>query len=164
MSGLVTGRILKKYGLQHEMTKTLHLSRKKKRLADAEGKIKYRSLCYRLQENVHEFLTRDENSRLTAGKAQTITRGKKKKQKRFLNDTLRNLHRKFLIDHPHSSLSYSLFCRLRPFWVVHPTIADRETCLCKVHENFSFLAEKLHTLKLIKGVDMEDMMTSISCN
>lgn len=83
MSGLVTGRILKKYGLQHEITKILHLSRKKKTLADAEGKIKYRSLCYRLQENVHEFLTRDENSRLTAGKAQTIMRGKKKNRKGF---------------------------------------------------------------------------------
>ncbi|KAF3837831.1 hypothetical protein F7725_009599 [Dissostichus mawsoni] len=77
---------------------------------------------------------------------------------------MRNLHRKFLTEHPNYNLSYSLFCRMRPFWVVNPTLADRQTCLCKVHENLSFLAEKLHTLKLIRSVDMEDLTTSISCN
>ncbi|KAI4811884.1 hypothetical protein KUCAC02_014755 [Chaenocephalus aceratus] len=53
---------------------------------------------------------------------------------------------------------------MRPFWVVNPTLADRQTCLCKVHENLTFLAEKLHTLKLIRSVDMEDLTSSISCN
>ncbi|XP_034093341.1 uncharacterized protein LOC117560540 [Gymnodraco acuticeps] len=53
---------------------------------------------------------------------------------------------------------------MRPFWVVNRTLADRQTCLCKVHENLSFLAEKLHTLKLIRSVDMEDLTSSISCN
>ncbi|KAL2077550.1 hypothetical protein ACEWY4_027054 [Coilia grayii] len=163
MSQTVTGKILKKYGLQKEISKTLHLSIKRKKSIE-EGKMKYRSLCYKLQQDIVSFLTRDESSRLTAGKAQTITRGKKKKQKRFLNHTLKNLHRKFLTEYPQSTLSYSLFCRLRPFWVVHPTVADRETCLCKVHENFSFLAEKLHSLKIIKSVDLEDMLTSVSCS
>ncbi|KAK0133284.1 hypothetical protein N1851_031198 [Merluccius polli] len=163
MARLVTGRILKKYGLQKEISAALRVSRKwKKNLVD--GKMRYRSLCSRLQDKVIAFLTMDESSRLTAGKAQTITRAKIKKQKRFLNDTLRNLHRKFLTEHPHLSISYSLFCRMRPFWVVSPTLSDRETCLCKVHENLSFLVEKLHTLKLIRSVDVEDMVSSITCN
>ncbi len=102
MLQLVTGNILKKYGLQGEMSRALQLSRKRRVSSCLGGKkVKYQSLCFRLQEKVTAFMTRDENSRLTAGKSQTITRNKIKKQKRFLNDTLRNLHRKFLIEHPH---------------------------------------------------------------
>ena len=101
MFKLVTGSILKKYGLQGEISRALHLSRKRKVFCLREGKVKYRSLCFRVQESVTAFMTTDENSRLTAGKSQTITRRKIKKQKRFLNDTLRN-HRKFLIEHPGS--------------------------------------------------------------
>ena len=101
MFKLVTGSILKKYGLQGEISRALHLSRKSKVFCLLEGKVKYRSLCFRVQESVTAFMTTDENSRLTAGKSQTITRGKIKKQKRFLNDTLRN-HRKFVIEHPGS--------------------------------------------------------------
>ncbi|KAI4828351.1 hypothetical protein KUCAC02_022447 [Chaenocephalus aceratus] len=163
MSQILTGRILKKYGLQKEVRTALHISRKRNK-NPAQGNIKYRSLCFRIQDSVIAYLTRDESSRLKAGKGQTITRRKIKKQKRFLNDILRNLHRKFLTEHPNYNLSYSLFCRMRPFWVVNPTLADRQTCLCKVHENLSFLAEKLHTLKLIRSVDMEDLTSSISCN
>lgn len=105
---------------------TLHLSRKRKKSA-VEGKMKYRSLRFQLQDSVIAYLTRDENSQSTAGKAQTTTRGKIKKQKRFLNDTLINLHRKFCIEHPNPNLSYSLFCWMHPISVVNPTLADRET-------------------------------------
>lgn len=163
MARLFTGKLLKKYGLQKEISATLHVSRKWRK-NPGEGNVKYRSLCSKLQSKVVAFLTRDENSRLTAGKKQTITRGRIRKQKRFLNDTLRNLHRRFLSEHPLVRISYSLFCRMRPFWVVTPTLADRETCLCKTHENLSFLVEKLHSLKLLKSLDMENMVSSITCN
>lgn len=147
MARLFTGQLLKKYGLQKEISATLHVSRKWRK-NPGEGNVKYRSLCSKLQAKVVVFLTRDENSRLTAGKKQTITRRRIRKQKRFLNATLRNLHRRFLSEHPLVRISYSLFCRMRPFWVVTPTLTDRETCLCKTHENLSFLVEKLHSLKL----------------
>ncbi|KAI7792928.1 hypothetical protein IRJ41_022844 [Triplophysa rosa] len=126
--------ILKKYNFKKRIQETLAISRKQQKRSESSiltHKVKYRSLCYKLYNKVVPFLTRDENSRLTAGKSQTITRGKIKKQKRFLNDTMRNSYRKFLIESSNCNISYSLFCRMRPFWVVHPSIADRETCLCK---------------------------------
>ena len=166
IANLVTGRILKKYKLKKRVQETLAISRK--RLNNSEisisHKFKYRSLCYRLRNKVLSFFTTDENSRLTAGKSQTVTRRKIKKQKRFLNDTMRNLHRRFLLESPDSRISYSLFCRMRPFWVVQPSIADRETCLCKLHENLGFLVEKLHFLRVIGSTDLEEMAESICCD
>ena len=77
---------------------------------------------------------------------------------------MRNLHRRFLLESPDSRISYSLFCRMRPFWVVQPSIADRETCLCKLHENLGFLVEKLHFLRVIGSTDLEEMAESICCD
>ncbi|KAL1258954.1 hypothetical protein QQF64_009531 [Cirrhinus molitorella] len=164
---LVTGKILKKYKLKYELREALAISRKQLTNSDQcilSNKLKYRSLCHRLHNRVLSFMTRDENSRLTAGKSQTITRGKIKKQKRFLNDTMKNLHRRFLFESPDCKISYSLFCRMRPFWVVQPSIADMESCLCKVHENLGFLVEKLHSLRLIGSTDLEEMAESVCCD
>ena len=97
-------------------------------------------------------------------KNQTITRGKAKMQKRFLNDTIKNLHHKFLLENPSIQLSYALFCFMRPFWVVHPSISDRETCLCKIHENLSFIVQKLHTLQLLGTSDLEIISNSLNCD
>lgn len=38
-------------------------------------------------------------------------------QKHLLQDTLKNVHRKYLTKHPLMKISYSLFCMLRPFFV-----------------------------------------------
>lgn len=77
---------------------------------------------------------------------------------------MRNLHRRFLLESTDCKISYSLFCRMRPFWVVQPSIADRQTCLCKVHENLCFIVEKLHSLRLIGGTDLEKMAESMCCD
>lgn len=47
-------------------------------------------------QDVVKFLQRDDNSRMTAGKKGTITVKKLKKQKQYLNDSLKNLHAKFV--------------------------------------------------------------------
>ena len=92
---------------------------------------------------------RDENSRITTGKTDTVTRLGEKRQRRLLNDTLYNLHTKFVQEFPEKKLSCSLFCTLRPFHVQHATDRDRETCLCKIHENGSLMFQKLHRLHLL---------------
>lgn len=76
---------------------------------------------------------------------------------------MRNLQRKFLAEN-NVRISYSSFCHLRPFWVVHPSLSDRETCQCKLHENLSFLAEKLNQLKLIETSDLERLTKTVSCD
>ena len=105
------------------------------------------SSCRRLSTTVDKFFCREDNSRTTTGKRDTVSKGGIKKQRRLLLDTLSRLYNKYTLENPWSHMSYSLFCTMRPFFVVSPTNKDRETCLCKVHENSRMLIEKLNNLK-----------------
>ena len=80
---------------------------------------------------VLEFYEREDNSRLTSGKKQTATINKVKKQKRWLLDTIVNLHEKFCAEYARNCISYATFGRLCPFSVRLPTSKDRDTCMCK---------------------------------
>lgn len=112
-----------------------------------------------LLDSLRGFYERDDVSRITTGnKKQTIT---VKKQKRFLLDTMKNLHLKFLAEE--RFISYSLFCSLCPFWVVVPTLSDYDTCMCKMHENLAFIVQKLHQLWVVNTIDLDELVKSITC-
>lgn len=115
-----------------------------------------------LLKTVANFFTRDDVSRISAGKKETVTQNKLKKQKRLLTDSLRNLHMKFCSEN--RTISYSLFCRLRPFWVLPPSERDRDTCRCRVHDNLQFVVDKLHSLSLLHCTSIERLCESISCD
>ena len=106
---------------------------------------------------------RDDNSRMTTGKRQTVTKSKVKEQKRLLLDTLTNLHEKFCGEFP-SNISYVTFTRYRPFWVRQPTAKDRETCLCRKHENVQLAVDKLYHLGATKAKHCEDLLWDICCS
>lgn len=72
-------------------------------------------------KEVRKFLEAHENSTICPGKHDTITRNGVKKQKRYLNNTLKNLQIKFNTTH-NVKISYASFCRLRPFWIVNPDV------------------------------------------
>ena len=132
---LTCGRIIKKYRMQVRARKMLGLP------LEAARERKYaKASVYAeaVKKTVKEFFERDDNSRMTTGKKQTLTRRGDKKQKRFLNDTIKVVYDKFCAEKPDVKVSYSLFARLKPFWVVQPSLSDRETCQCKLHENLLF--------------------------
>lgn len=91
---------------------------------------------------VIRFFENDENTRLMAGKRDVITRNKIKKQKRLLNESLGNLYKKFIAENT-CQISYATFCRLKPFWVLQPSVVKHDTCLCVLHDNLKFIVEKL---------------------
>ena len=77
---------------------------------------------------------------------------------------MQNVHRKFIADNV-CSISYALFCRLRPFWVVIPKESDRATCQCHTHEkNLQFIADKLFECHLIATNNVEVLADSTVCN
>ena len=47
------------------------------------------------------------------------------------------------------------------FWVVNPTISERDTCMCKLHENLSFVAVKLSQLKLFGTANLEQLVEMV---
>ena len=153
---------LKKYGLVSELSMTTGINRKM--LRDREIKPRHGGrIKAKVRKSVVEFLLRDDNSTMKPGKKDTITRKKAKKQKRILNDTMLNLHRKFLSETRHE-ISYASFCRLRPFWVVEPQLSDRDTCRCKIHDNMFFMADRLKTMKLVNDSNPENLANDFTCS
>lgn len=168
ISKLVSGQIVKKYRMQKYGQSAIGLPRRRWKTLDGNTLSFSRKEKLRIpthvKSSIRAFYDWDDVSRVTTGRKQTITRNKVKKQKRFLVDTLLNLHRKFLSENANRALSYTLFCRLRPFWVVHPTIQDRDTCMCKIHENLSFVVDKLKQLNLLPNSNLEKLIEEVSCS
>jgi hypothetical protein len=114
-----------------------------------------------MKTKVEEFFERDDNSKIKADKQATITRKGMKKQTRLLTDDLKNLHSKYVSDG--NKISYSLFCRLRPFWVLRPTEKDRQTCLCKIHDNLRLKLNTAYAADMYEAKDANMLMKRIVC-
>nr|CAH7725040.1 unnamed protein product [Callosobruchus chinensis] len=116
----------------------------------------------KLRTLVETFLEDDKYSRLAAGKKEFIKWKKLKKQKRYRLDTLRNLHKKFV--KTGTAISYSMFARLRPFWVVAPKVTDRDTCMCVMHSNLQLLVTAMNKAKVLKVTSYQNLLTTICCD
>ncbi|XP_060803568.1 uncharacterized protein LOC132902462 [Amyelois transitella] len=114
-------------------------------------------------EMVHRFYEDDSISRAAAGKKECITRNKIKKQKRYLLDSLENIHQKFLQTRT-LTIGYSLFCRLRPFWAVPPKLTDRDTCACIIHENMNLKLSALKKSKILHFDNYQTGLQILCCN
>ncbi|XP_064618059.1 LOW QUALITY PROTEIN: uncharacterized protein LOC135482139 [Liolophura sinensis] len=160
-----TYKILKKLKLAEFARKKLGFSTHSfnaKRDGQVRERRKPNGPC-RLKGKVVTFLSRDDNSRMKAGKKSTITRLGVKRQIRLLSDDPLALHSKFLMEES-CKISYSLFCSLRPFHVMKPTAKDRETCQCRIHENFKFKMEACHQLKVISSSCIDVALCNITCD
>ena len=100
---------------------------------------------------------------MAPGKKDTKTKRGIKKQKRYLNDTMLNLHKKFLQENQGQSLSYQSFCRMKPFYVVTMNVSERNTCLCTLHENVRLRVQKLHQLGILDTNSPEKETERLVC-
>lgn len=112
---------------------------------------------------IRQFYEDDSNSRCAAGKKECITRNGIKKQKRFLLDSLKNLHQKFLSTNS-LTIGYSLFCQLRPFWVVEPKLTDRDTCACVTHENVDLKLVALKYANILNFATHQSALQTVCCD
>lgn len=113
---------------------------------------------------IGRYLEQAVISTMAPVKKDTITRGGVKKQTCFLNNTLQNLYNRFLEENPNGCISYCSFCRNRPFWIVEKKISDRDTCLCKLHDNVKFMINKLHELKCLQNKDLDKICELVTCD
>ncbi|KAL0851024.1 hypothetical protein ABMA28_006916 [Loxostege sticticalis] len=154
---VVNNDLVKKYSLTTKLASTLGL----------KGRIRNDETVKEAKEKdnvkkIKEFFLRDDVSRATAGRKECKTLKKDKQQKRFLLDSMKNLHMKYISEGGKDS--YTTFTRCRPFYVMNPSLSDRETCACVKHSNLILKAEKLKTLKLIPSCKVTDLVTEVSCN
>jgi len=161
---LFIGRTVRKYKMLSLCRSVLGFSGRNSGRCMKRKLVSHKSdFCVKLKTQIQQFYVRDDVSRITAGKKETITRNRLKMQKRFVVDTLENLHRKFLSENPNINVSYSLFCRLRPFWVLLPDLKTRDTCLCKLHENLSLMAQKLFKMRVVPSDNLEQLVAKCCC-
>lgn len=155
---VISGKVVDKYKIWTIKNKAVTYKKTRPQLDK-----KKRNLKLKMQSLVQEFFEDDANSRLAAGKKEFITRKQVKKQKRYLNDSLLKLHKKFLKTTP-LIISYSLFSRLRPFWVVPPTLSNRETCTCTYHENMDLKIAALRTANILAVHNHQSLLEELCCN
>uniref|UniRef100_A0A2H1WCE0 SFRICE_018319 n=1 Tax=Spodoptera frugiperda TaxID=7108 RepID=A0A2H1WCE0_SPOFR len=116
-----------------------------------------------IQELVERFYEDDINSRNTAGKKQCIKKFGVTKQKRYLLDSVKKLHKKFMEENPNIRISYVTFARLRPFWVYLPK-DDRDTCGCTVHTNMDLLISSLKKKGIVDINNFQNMLDIMCCD
>lgn len=75
-----------------------------------------------------------------------------------------NLYQKLMLEMPDLKLSYSIFCRIKPFWIVAPNINNRETCVCKVHDNAQMKADRLKQLGIIYSQSLSKVAEELCCD
>ncbi|KAH3810340.1 hypothetical protein DPMN_138730 [Dreissena polymorpha] len=60
-------------------------------------------------------------------------------------------------------MSYAMFCSLRPFNIRPPTERDRETCLCRRHENLQMKARRLKEEHALQTANLPEIMKKVVC-
>lgn len=118
----------------------------------------------KLRKLLQDFFLRDDISRATAGKKETLTKNNKKVQKRFLLDSMKNLYKIFKQERPAAKCSYYYFTKNKPFFVTKPSVDGREMCLCKLHVNTGFKAQVLKRKKIIHTDDLSALISSTVCD
>ncbi|KAH9644796.1 hypothetical protein HF086_007884 [Spodoptera exigua] len=116
-----------------------------------------------IQKLVEKFYEDDINSRITPGKKQYKKKHGIVKQVRYLLDSIKNLHKKFLAENTNIKISYTTFTRLRPFSVSLPT-DDRDTCACLLHTNFNLLIAALNKNNILHVKDSHNLIKEICCD
>ncbi|WAR17202.1 hypothetical protein MAR_031796 [Mya arenaria] len=101
---------------------------------------------------------RGYNSRIITGMKSTVTKSKQKKQK------LLNVYRRKFLSEGNTKPSYTVFARLRPFWVLFPCEADRNTCLCKICDNINLMVNALHKADILSSNKVDDVVKETECD
>lgn len=162
---VLSGKIVNKYRVldQIKIKPLIRSPTIQKSLLDITRKTRTDKINLKLEKLVIEFFEDDCNSRLCPGKKDSITKNKIKKQKRFLLDSMKNLFSRF-IQTKNIKISYTMFCRLRPFWVVSPNVNQRETCLCVTHTNLDLTLFTLKRAGIIDFSNHQEMLNFLCCD
>lgn len=163
----ISGAVIKKEKLKSTLESKKIVSTYYQRKACAEKnrmRKKRTTHISHLGNVVSAFYEDPENSCETPGKRDYVTRKRVQKQKRYLLFTMKDLYKKFIEKTGIKKISYQSFVRLKPFWVVHKKLDQRDTCMCVTHANFKFKLQKLKLLKLLKTDSLCILLKKTVCD
>lgn len=75
-------------------------------------------------------------------------------------NSIRKLYQKFVVENPDINISHTSFLRCKPFWVTRPRDSDRETCVCKQHDNLQYIQIK----KIAKTANLQEIIELYTCD
>ncbi|XP_052257645.1 uncharacterized protein LOC127862523 [Dreissena polymorpha] len=143
---IVAGKIIRKYRFSSMLSKKTGLNKNtisKYTNYSQPNQTKGRRVTRKYEKLIIEFFERDDNSRISPGKADCVNTDGGAKQSRVLTDYLQNLHEKFLSKNPECKVSFATFCRIRPRNIKLSAFISRNSCLCTKHQNMSLTAKTL---------------------
>lgn len=146
-------KLVKKSGKKSFISKLLGL---KGKVREKKKKLRRSRIA-----EIEKFYTRDDVSRITAGKKEVRTKNKEKSQIRYLLDTLLETFKKYKAEG--GRYGFTTFYINKPFFVLSPGLSSRSTCLCVKHSNFVFI----HTAMVKNGLatgNVRDVLNQISCD
>lgn len=172
MNKVIGTKILKRYRVQNYLKNIVSYKNNQRMQKEADGETVDLTYSRKHHETVRvkealtlrRFFEDDLVSKMCPGKKDFVRKGKNKKQRRILLDTMKNLYTKFCEENQNIKIGYSTFVRCRPFWVTRPKARDRETCACITHENFEFLVSSLRAANVIKEQSGRDVLKSLVCS
>lgn len=149
---------------EEDKTNNKGLDKKVKSKEDKKGqKDKEDNRIKLLVKKVKTFYEKDTNSTEAAGKKQYITRNKIQKQKRYTTSSQKHLHKIFMAKYQ-VKISFTFFCKHRPFWVLKPNSSQRDTCLCTQHENINLKIKALKGAAIINEANSDALMSYLCCS
>ncbi len=162
-------KVMKKYRLlnQYNCITSKIVPQKQRKITTTRPSIqdlRVKKITTAIRQSITHFFERDDISRMCPGKKDCKTMKKVKKQKRLLLGSLKSLYQKFCESNETFKISYSSFCKLKPFWVVMPKVNDRETCACKICTNMELLTKALHTVGAINKSDPKEIAEYLCCD
>lgn len=164
LESLCSVRIMKKYKMKSWFNEHGIKSRYVKFGVQALQKPGNNAVSPRVRDHVIRFYLKDDVSRATGDKKQTIKRNGVRKAKRTLDATRQELHRRYLKEVPYYyHVSYATFCRLKPFWVVPPEVDKRSTCECIKCRNLKLMAEVLKRHKVLDTCSLKELSAAKFC-
>lgn len=165
MIKVLGSKTLRRYRVQKHFTDLIPYKLNKRVEGDVLKYDRKRKICSIDKHSLalRQFFEDDTVSRMTPGKRDFATKHKNKKQVRILLDTKKNLFKRF-VSETGIKLSFSTFLRACPYWVRPAKLSDRDTCACKVHQNFELKVFSLKNVKVIKQNNTTELLNSLVCS
>nr|CAH7730600.1 unnamed protein product [Callosobruchus chinensis] len=166
---ILDGSIIKKYKMRTKLSSIMNFRKsslfRNQDITNFERKkAKHVQRTEMIRQKIKEFFELEDNSRVCPGKKEFVRKNKVTKQKRFLSNTLKNLHQKFLLAYPTLKISYTFFCLARPFYIKPMQISDRDTCRCIIHANMDLIVQSLYVNNVVFGKTPNDIIKDICCS
>lgn len=160
---IMSGNIIKKYKMKRFAAKAIRFRNvsSNKNIPDCRKKVVKFS---EIRNKIINFLNEDINSIIFPGKRDFIKKRNICKQKRYLTNTLKNLHQSFLNTYPELRCSYAFFCKNKPFWVIPQKVVNRDTCMCTIHANMNLIVESLFNNKVVQSRYLSKILEKLCCD